>query len=97
VRFETTFEPNKDDNLVLRFGGTGLFELKINDESVKRYSNWRTVISKIPFIVEKGRKYKIEISLIQQNDWKANIDFNFGKEKEQDFTDLLTRLQESNL
>ncbi|MBG0857924.1 MAG: glycoside hydrolase family 3 C-terminal domain-containing protein [Bacteroidales bacterium] len=93
VRFETIFEPNKDENLVLRFGGTGLFELKINDESVKRYSNWRTVISKIPFSVEKGRKYKIEISLIQQNDWKAYIDFNFGKEKEQDYTDLITRLQ----
>ena len=78
---------------MLRFGGTGLFDLKINDESVRRYSNWRTVISKIPFRVEKGKKYKIEISLIQQNDWKANIDFNFGKEKEQDYTDLLTRLQ----
>ena len=93
ARFETTFESDKDENLVLRFGGTGLFELKINDESVRRYSNWRTVISKIPFRVEKGRKYKIEISLIQQNDWKANIDFNFGKEKEQDYTDLLIRLQ----
>ena len=93
VRFETSFEPDKDENLVLRFGGTGLFELKINDESLRRYSNWRTVISKIPFRVEKGKKYKIEISLIQQNDWKANIDFNFGKEKEIDYTNLLTTLQ----
>ena len=97
VRFETIFEPVDDGTLVLRFGGTGLFELKINDESVRRYSNWRTVISKIPFSVEKGKKYKIEISLIQQNDWQANIDFNFGKEREQDYTDLLTRLQGTDI
>src|SRR4030042_2021660 len=97
VRFETIFEPVDDGTLVLRFGGTGLFELKINDESVRRYSNWRTVISKIPFSVEKGKKYKIEISLIQQNDWQANIDFNFGKEREQDYTDLLTRLQRTDI
>ena len=97
VRFETIFEPVDNETLVLRFGGTGLFELKINDESVRRYSNWRTVISKIPFSVEKGKKYKIEISLIQQNDWQANIDFNFGKEREQDYTDLLTRLQGTDI
>jgi len=97
VRFETIFEPVDNETLVLRFGGTGLFELKINDESVRRYSNWRTVISKIPFSVEKGKKYKIEISLIQQNDWQANIDFNFGKEREQDYADLLTRLQGTDI
>jgi beta-glucosidase len=93
ARFETIFEPVDNETLVLRFGGTGLFELKINDESVRRYSNWRTVISKIPFSVEKGKKYKIEISLIQQNDWQANIDFNFGMEKEIDYANLLTRLK----
>lgn len=93
ARFETTFESNKDENLVLRFGGTGLFELKINEESVKRYSNWRTVISKIPFKVEKGKKYHIEISLVQQNDWQANIDFNFGMDKETDYSSLITKLK----
>jgi beta-glucosidase len=93
VRFETVYEPAKDENLVLRFGGTGLFEVKINGESIKKYSNWRTVISKIPFKVEKGKKYNIEITLVQQNDWLANIDFNFGSEKASDYTALIKKLQ----
>jgi beta-glucosidase len=93
VRFETVYEPAKNENLVLRFGGTGLFEVKINGESIKKYSNWRTVISKIPFNVEKGKKYNIEITLVQQNDWLANIDFNFGSERASDYTALIKNLE----
>jgi beta-glucosidase len=93
VKYETTFEPVQDETIVLRFGGTGLFELKINEESIKRYSNWRTVIAKIPFRVEKGKKYNIEIRLTQQNDWKADIDFNFGKERATDYSNLIKKLQ----
>ena len=93
VKYETVFEPTRDDTIVLRFGGAGLFELTINGESIKKYSNWRTVISKIPFKVEKGKKYNIEIRLTQQNDWLASIDFNFGKEKDIDYTNLIKKLQ----
>ncbi len=93
VKYETVFEPTQDETLVLRFGGTGLFELTINGESIKKYSNWRTVIAKTPFRVEKGKKYNIEIRLTQQNDWQANIDFNFGKEKDIDFSNLVRKLQ----
>jgi beta-glucosidase len=93
VIYETVFEPTHDENIVLRFGATGLFELKINGESIKKYSNWRTVISKIPFRVEKGKKYDIEIRLTQQNDWQANIDFNFGKERDTDYSNLIKKLQ----
>ena len=92
VKYETTLESAENENIVLRFGATGLFELKINGETIKKYSNWRTVISKIPFRVEKGRKYNIEITLVQQNDWQANIDFNFGKDIDVDYTSLIKKL-----
>ncbi|MGB8490075.1 MAG: xylan 1,4-beta-xylosidase [Bacteroidales bacterium] len=93
VKYETVFEPTRDETIVLRYGATGLFELTINGESIKKYSNWRTVIAKTPFSVEKGKKYHIEISLTQQNDWLANIDFNFGKEKDVDYSNLVKKLQ----
>ena len=79
--------------LFLRFGATGLFELLVNGESVKKYSNWRTVIAKTPFKVEKGKKYKIEIRLTQQNNWQANIEFNFGKEMDVDYSNLIKKLK----
>ncbi|HLN22206.1 MAG TPA: xylan 1,4-beta-xylosidase [Bacteroidales bacterium] len=93
ARFETVYEASDDDELVLRFGGTGLFEIKVNGESLKSYSNWRTVISKVPFRVEKGKKYNIELTLVQQNYWNADIDFNFGKESEINFDPLIRKLQ----
>jgi len=93
AKYETVFEPTQDETIVLRFGATGLFELTINGESIKKYSNWRTVISKIPFRVEKGKKYNIEIRLTQQNDWQADLDFNFGKEKDIDYSNLIRKLQ----
>jgi len=93
VKYETVFEPTQDETIVLRYGATGLFELTINGESIKKYSNWRTVIAKTPFRVEKGKKYNIEIRLTQQNDWQANIDFNFGKEKDVDYSNLIRKLK----
>ncbi|HEX2920540.1 MAG TPA: xylan 1,4-beta-xylosidase [Bacteroidales bacterium] len=93
VKYETVFEANADEALVMRFGGTGLFDVKINGQSVKSYSNWRTVISKIPFNVEKGKKYHIEVSLVQQNSWVADIDFNFGKESDLKYDALIQKLK----
>jgi beta-glucosidase len=49
--------------------------------------------SRIPFKVESGEKYKFEIRFAQLNNWEANIEFDFGKEVEVDFTDLLKKLQ----
>lgn len=93
VKFETVYEAENDEELVMRFGGTGLFDLKINGDSIKNYSNWRTVISKIPFRVEKGKKYNLEVSLVQQNYWDADIDFNFGKESDISFDPLVQKLK----
>ena len=93
AKYETVFEAKNDEELVLRFGATGLFELKVNGEIIKNYSNWRTVISKIPFKVEKGKSYKIELSLVQQNYWVADIDFNFGKDSDISFDPLIRKLQ----
>jgi beta-glucosidase len=93
AKYETVYEPVQNETVVLRFGATGLFEFSINGESIKKYNNWRTVITKIPFTFEKGKKYNIEIRFAQLNDWQANIDFNFGKEKDVDYSSLIRKLQ----
>jgi beta-glucosidase len=43
--------------------------------------------------VESGKKYKIEIRYAQLFNWQANIEFNFGKEVDIDFTGLIKKLQ----
>ena len=54
---------------------------------VKSY-NWRTLPSKVHYKVEAGKKYRIKIHFAQLHNWQANIEFNFGKEKDVDFTEV---------
>jgi beta-glucosidase len=97
AKYETEFESSQNEDIVFKYGATGHFELLVNGESVTRYDNWRTLPSRHSFKVEKGGKYKIEIRYAQLNDWQANLEFNFGKEVDVKFTDLLKKIQETDV
>lgn len=92
-KYETEFTPSKSEEIVFKCGATGYFELLVNGESLAKYNNWRTLPTRIPFKVESGKKYKIEIRYAQLNNWEANLEFNLGKEVNVDYTDLLKKLQ----
>ncbi|WP_321424297.1 xylan 1,4-beta-xylosidase [uncultured Bacteroides sp.] len=92
-KYETEFTPSKSEEIVFKCGATGYFELFVNGESLVKYNNWRTLPSRIPFKVESGKKYKIEIRYAQLNNWEANIEFNLGKEVDVDYTELIKKLQ----
>jgi len=92
--YETEFTPTVSEELVFKCGATGYFELLVNGESLRRFNNWRTLPSRIPFKVEAGKKYKIEIRYAQLNNWEANIEFNFGKEVDVDYTGLTNKLKD---
>ncbi len=91
--FETEFTPEITEELVFKGGATGYFELFINGESVQVRNNWRTLSSRIPFKAEAGKNYKIEIRYSQLNNWQANIEFDFGKEVDVDYTELINKLK----
>ncbi|HOC16454.1 MAG TPA: glycoside hydrolase family 3 C-terminal domain-containing protein [Bacteroidales bacterium] len=93
AKFETEFIAPATEEIVFKGGATGYFELMVNGESIRKYANWRTLISRIPYKVEKGKKYKIEIRYAQLNDWQANIEFDFGKEVSVDYSDLINKLK----
>ncbi len=93
AKYETEFMPSENEEIVFKCGATGHFELLVNGESLTRYQNWRTLPSRIPLKVESGKKYKIEIRYAQLYNWQANIEFNFGKEVDVDYTELLKKLQ----
>ena len=92
AKYETEFVPSKSEELVFKCGATGHFELLVNGEEIIKYDNWRTLPSRHPINVKAGEKYKIEILYAQMNNWQANIEFNFGKEVDVDYTDLLRKL-----
>ncbi|MGB4445144.1 MAG: glycoside hydrolase family 3 C-terminal domain-containing protein, partial [Dysgonamonadaceae bacterium] len=94
AKYETEFIAPATEEIVFKGGATGYFELLVNGESLRKYSNWRTLSSRIPYRVEKGKKYKIEIRYAQLNDWQANIEFDFGKEVDVDYTELIKKLDD---
>ena len=93
AKYETEFSAKANDTLVFKTGATGVFELIVDGKPVAKYTNWRTVPGNIPFVVEAGKKYKIEILFAQSNDWQANLEFDFGKEFDIDFGALIQKLK----
>lgn len=91
--FETEFTPKVSEELVFKGGATGYFELLVNGEQILMYNNWRTLPSRIPLTVEAGKKYKVEIRYAQLNNWQANIELDFGKEMDVDYTELINKLK----
>jgi beta-glucosidase len=91
--YETTFEAPETEEIVFKIGATGAFELFVNGQSVSRTFNWRTLPSRVPYKVEKGKQYKIEIRYAQLNNWQANLELDFGKELDIDFSGLINKLK----
>lgn len=91
--FETEFVPTVSEEIVFKGGATGHFQLLVNGEALATYNNWRTLPGRIPYKVEAGKKYKIEIRYAQLNNWQANIEFEFGREVDVDYTDLINKLK----
>ncbi len=94
AEYKTVFEADKTEEIVFKFAATGHFELLVNGVSLAKYDNWRSLPSRIPFKVEAGKKYEIEIRYAQLNNWQANLEFDFGRETDIDFTNLIERLKD---
>jgi len=94
--YETEFIPSVTEEIVFKGGATGLFELIVNGEKMESYVNWRTLTSRIPLKVEKGKTYRIEIRFAQRENWVANIEFDLGREENVDYSALVERLKGIN-
>jgi len=92
-KYEAEFTAPETEEIVFKFGATGHFELLVNGVSLAKYDNWRTLPSRVPYKVERGKTYKIEIHYGQLNNWQANLEFDFGKELDIDFNALLAKLK----
>jgi len=93
AKYETEFTASVSEEIVFKCGATGAFELFVNGQPVEKIRNWRTLTSRVPFQVESGKTYKIEIQFAQTENWDANIEFDFGKEVDFDFAKMTQKLQ----
>ncbi len=97
AKYETVFIPTVSEEIVFKCGATGYFNVTVNGDTIVNYINWRTLPSRHPFKVEAGKKYQIVIHYAQMNNWQANLEFNFGKEVDIDFTGLTNKLKDTEI
>ncbi|MGN6416314.1 MAG: xylan 1,4-beta-xylosidase [Pseudobacter sp.] len=91
--YETEFVAPASEEIVFKCGATGSMKLLVNGQVIHNTNNWRTLLSRIPFKVEKDKKYKIEIQYVQLNNWQAELEFDFGRELDIDFDNLIKKLK----
>lgn len=91
--YETEFVATSTEEIVFKCGATGSMQLYVNGTMVRITNNWRTLLSRVPYKVETGKKYKIEVRFSQLNNWQANLEFDFGKEIDIDFSGLINKLK----
>ncbi|RJE74519.1 xylan 1,4-beta-xylosidase [Reichenbachiella sp. MSK19-1] len=92
-KYETTFTPSVSEEIVFKCGATGAFELVVNDSTLFSSHNWRTLPGRVSYTVEAGKAYNIEIRYAQLNNWQANLEFDFGREVDIDFAQLINKLK----
>jgi beta-glucosidase len=92
--YNTTYNAQKTEDLMIKIRFTGNYILKINGDTVRRNASWRNVTSKIPYHVEAGKPYNIQLTFVQENDFAdASLGFSFGKEKNVDYADIVKKLK----
>jgi beta-glucosidase len=91
--YKTEFTPTVSEEIVFKGGAAGLFELIVNEDTLTSYTNWRTIPARFPFSVEAGKTYDIEIRYAQRENWEANIELDFGREEDVDYTNLIKKLE----
>ncbi len=93
AKYETEFVAPETEEIVFNTGAAGRFELLVNGESLIKYDYHRILKSRQPFKVEAGKKYKIEVRYTQLYNWQGNLLFDFGKEVDIEYTNLINKLK----
>jgi len=91
--FETEFTATETADLTIKVGAIGVFALFVNGDSISGQRNWHLNPLRVPFKVESGKTYKIQLKFKQIKDWQATIEFDFGTESDVVYTNLINKLK----
>ncbi|MES2277222.1 MAG: xylan 1,4-beta-xylosidase [Bacteroidota bacterium] len=97
AKYETVYKPGFSGEVMFRFEATGSAELFIDGKSISRTGSWRANPNKVPFTVEAGKAYKIEIRYRQLNNWAASLTLNFGKEVPVTYDALIRKVKDADV
>jgi beta-glucosidase len=94
AKYETTYTADAAGEVVVKLNLVGDCTVKVNGEEVGRMNSWRVVPVRIPFAVERGKKYDIEVLFSQFHDFAAaTFSFEFGTESLISYDNLIAQLE----
>ncbi|MGD1045751.1 MAG: xylan 1,4-beta-xylosidase [Bacteroidota bacterium] len=92
-KYETVYKPSQSGEIVFKMEACGACQLIVNGDTLSRIFMWRPLPTRVPYKVEKGKEYKIEVRFKQIENWTASLSLNFGKEVPVQYDALIEKLK----
>jgi beta-glucosidase len=94
AKYKTVLKAQQSSEIVFSFEIRGKYELIVNSDTIVKSEAWVNAPTRLPFKVEKGKEYKIELRFIQSFDWTdASLKLNIGKEIPVNYDELISKLK----
>ena len=93
-KYETVYKASQSEELVFKLEYSGKCLVLVNGDTLLKKDSYQAVPSRIPFKVEAGKEYKIEVRFSAVYDWAdASLKLNIGREIPVNYDELIGRLK----
>ena len=93
-KYETVYRANESKEIVLRLEFGGKCDVIVNNDTLFTKDLWQLAPIRLPYKVEKGKDYKIEVKYSAGYDWiDASFKLNIGKEIPVNYGELINKLK----
>jgi len=93
-KYEAVYRANESEEIVLRLEFGGKCAVIVNNDTLFSKDIWQVAPIRLPYKVEKGKDYKIEIKYVAIYDWMdASLKLNIGREIPVNYDELVNKLK----
>ena len=93
-KYETVYRANESEEIVLRLEFGGKCDVIVNNDTLFTKDLWQVAPIRLPYKVEKGKDYKIEVKFSAVNDGiDASLKLNIGREFPVNYGELINKLK----
>lgn len=93
-KYEAVYHAGKSEEIVLRLEYIGKCEVIVNNDTLFSKELWQLAPIRLPYKVEKGKDYKIEVKYSAiYDDMDASLTLNIGREFPVNYGELISKLK----
>jgi beta-glucosidase len=93
-KYETVYRANESEEIVLRLEFGGKCDVIVNNDTLFAKDVWQVAPIRLPFKVEKGKDYKVEVNYVAIYDgMDASLKLNIGREIPVNYDELINKLK----